>query len=480
MASRESKASSTSRAELFVDRQAELALISRRLDEARAGQGSFIAISGEPGIGKTRLAQAAASVGRKKGFTVFWGQCHDGQYIPPYWPWKQILRDLLNLLPSRSSHQGKAIAGALSEIVSDVSQPPAGQKAETKLMGDAARLAILESVTALLRLASEKRPLLLVLDNLHCADVPSLQLLQIVSQEMSGYRLVIIGSHRESPAEAGSTLRETIGSLAGQSFFEGILLSGWDLASVADCLEACGIANPSSPLVQAVHDRTEGNPLFVREVARLLQHKGLVGVGGSPEAQPWESHIPQKVRLAILGLFERLTTPCREALAAAAIIGREFDLPLLREILPGDGSGVEARLEEALAHGLIEEAAGKAGSYRFTHALVQDVVSEQTPGPRRQALHLKTGEALERRLGTEELATRAGQLARHFDAAGSEHAENAILYYRLAGERAVRLGGYEDAHGQFSRAIELGEGKLLPLDRARLLFQLAQSQHGQG
>ncbi len=480
MASRRSPGSLPTSEELFVDRQAELALISRRLEEARGGQGCFIAISGEPGIGKTRLAHAAAGAARKNGFGVFWGQCHDGQYIPPYWPWKQILRGLLDLLPSRSSHQGKAISTGLSEIVSDVGGSPADAKAGPKLIGDVVRLAILESVTALLRLASEARPLLLVLDNLHCADVPSLQLLQVVSREMSDRRIVIIGSHRESPVELGSALRETLGALAGESFFEGIRLSGWDPASVAECLGVCGFSNPPSQLVNAVHGRTEGNPLFVREVARLLQHEGLRDAGASPDAQPWETHIPPKVRLAILGLFERLTPPCREALAAAAIIGREFDVPLLREVLRGDADAMETLLEEALAHGLIEEMAEETGHYRFTHALVQDVVSQQTPGPRRQALHLKTAEALERRDGQESSRAHAGRLARHFDSSGAEHREKAIFYYRLAGERALRIGGYEDAYGQFSRAAELSRDSIPSLDSARLLFGLAQSEHGLG
>jgi DNA-binding CsgD family transcriptional regulator/tetratricopeptide (TPR) repeat protein len=466
--------------EIFVGRQAELALISRRLEEARAGRGSLVAISGEPGIGKTRLAQAAAAAARERGFGVFWSQCHDGQYIPPYWPWKQLLRGLLKLLPgSKESSRNRGLASALSEIVADWRPGAARSAAMPKPIAEKARVKILESATSLLRIVSEHRPLLLVMDNLHCADVPSLELLEVVAREMSSSRIVIIGSHRESPAEAGGAFQQRIGALAGQSLFEGIPLSGWDLAGVEECLKECGIADPPAHLVQAVHGRTEGNPLFVVEVARLLQHKGLLDDYPRSSVPAWETYIPQKVRLAISGLVQRLSEPCRDALAAASIVGREFESSLLREIIHKEPAATETLLEEALAHALVEEVPEEPGRYRFTHALIQDVLSDQLPGPRRSALHLGTGEALERRYNLD-LEAHAGELARHFDAAGQEAAEKAVVYYKLAGERALRMCGFEDAFEQLSRALKLGEGKSSPPDIARMLFGLAQAQHGLG
>jgi DNA-binding CsgD family transcriptional regulator len=480
VASRGSKAKPAIREEIFVGRQAELALISRRLDEAKAGQGSLIAISGEPGIGKTRLAQAAAAAATARGFAVFWSQCHDGQYIPPYWPWKQLLRDLLKLLPgSKETSRNKGFASALSEIVADWHQGPARPAAMPKPIAEKARVKILESATSLLRIVSENRPVLLVMDNLHCADVPSLELLEVVAREMSGRKIVIIGSHRESPAEAGSAFQQTIGALAGQSLFEGIPLSGWDLAGVAECLRECGIADPPAHLVKAVHGRTEGNPLFVVEVARLLQHKGLLDDSPRSSVQAWETYIPQKVRLAISGLVQRLSAPCRDALTAASIVGREFESSLLREIIHEEHAAIETLLVEALAHALVEDLPEEPGHYRFMHALIQDVLSEQIPGPRRSALHLSTGEALERRYNLD-LEAHAGELARHFDAAGQEAVDKAVIYYKLGGERALRMCGFEDAFEQLSRALKLGEGKSLPTDIARMLFGLAQAQHGLG
>ena len=386
MASRGFKAKPAKRDEIFVGRQAELALISRRLEEAQSGRGSFIAISGEPGIGKTTLAQAAAGAAAARGFEVFWSYCHDGQYVPPYWPWKQLLRELLKHLPgSRESSRNKVLAGALAEIVADWHTGPAQPTAMPKPIAESARLKILESTTSLLRIISDHRPLLLVMDNLHCADVPSLELLEVVAREMNGQKIVIIGSHRESPAEAGGSFQRTIGALAGQSLFESIPLSGWDLAGVEECLRECGISNPPVQLVQAVYGRTEGNPLFVMEVARLLRHKGLLDDETRSSVQAWEIDIPQKVRLAISGLVQRLTAPGRDALAAASLVGREFESALLREIVHEESDALEGLLEEALAHALVEDIPEEPGRYRFTHGLIQEVLSRPAHRPTQRA-----------------------------------------------------------------------------------------------
>ncbi len=477
MASRGKKTKSTGQKDILLGRQAEMDLILHRLEEARAGKGCFLAISGEPGIGKTRLAQAATIAAKKKGFHVSWGQCHDGQYIPPYWPWKQLLRDTLGLLPQRASAQSRGILNALSEIVASAPRDHSRTPEMPKPISQKARLKILESATLLVRMISENDPVLLVLDNLHCADVPSLQLLQVMSSETSGCPVVIIGSYREPSALAGGAFREIIGALAGQSFFESIPLAGWDASGVQECLIQHGIENPPLQLTRAVFERTNGNPLFVLEVVRLLRQRGLLdSLSG---ARPWETLIPQKVRLAILGLFERLTAPCKNALAAAALVGREFESRFLQEVAGEDGSSIEPLFEEALAHGLIQGIDERPGFFRFVHALVQDVIREETPVLRRPLLHVKIAEASERRLG-KDLEAHAGELARHFQAAGGNHAEKAIHYYSIAGENALRMCAYEDAHEQITRALHLAGGDILPSKMARLLFGMGQSLHGLG
>ena len=220
---------------MLVGRQSELTFISRLLDEARSGGGTFLGLSGEPGIGKTRLAEAAAAVAQSKGFMTFWGQCHDGQYIPPYWPWKEPLRGLLKMLPRpRGEIRQNGIPEGLAGILFEAFRNPDSQQAMPMPASDQARLLILESATALIRRISERRPLLLIMDNIHCADVPSLQLLEVVASEMRAQNLMIIGTYREPAADSRAEFRPAIGALASQAFFHGISLSGWDQAAISE------------------------------------------------------------------------------------------------------------------------------------------------------------------------------------------------------------------------------------------------------
>jgi DNA-binding CsgD family transcriptional regulator/tetratricopeptide (TPR) repeat protein len=480
MASRGSRGGAAKQRDLFVGRQSEVALISRLLDGVKAGKGIFIGISGEPGIGKTRLAEAAVVRARAKGFSAFWGQCHDGQYIPPYWPWKEPLRGLLKMLaPARGKAGQDRFAAGLAGIVSEGFEVSPATRTMPKPVSHQARLMILESTVELIRTASKRMPVLLVMDNIHCADVPSLQLLEVAAREMRGSRVAMIGSYREPAADSPAEFRPAIGALASQDFFHGIALSGWDLAAVSEYLAACGIAEVPAELARAVLDRTEGNPLFVGEVARLLEHDGLLEGGSVHDVRAWETHIPQKVRLAILGQVQRLSPACRDAMSFAALAGREFESVILAEAADAGRTAAEKVLEEAITRGLVMEDRERPGLYKFTHALVQDVLIEQLPAPRRSAYHLKIGEALERH-SPSDLETRAGELARHFDKAGPEASARAASYYRIAGERALKMHGFEDALEQLGHALRLEKGKENPLQTARLFFGLAQSLHGMG
>jgi DNA-binding CsgD family transcriptional regulator len=296
---------------------------------------------------------------------------------------------------------------------------------------------------------------------------------------MRGQNVVIIGSYREPAGDSGAAFRPAMGALASQEFFHGIPLSGWNQAAISEYLQTCGIAEPPAVLVRTVLDRTEGNPLFVAEVANLLKHEGLLNIAAIEDAGAWEKHIPQKVRLAILGQVQRLSAPCQEAMFLAALAGREFESAILHQTIQMTEATVEQILEEAIAHGIITGNAEKPGLYKFTHALIQEVVLGQIPAPRTSALHLRIGKVLERHYARD-LEAHAGELARHFDRAGPEEVKHAVHYYRLAGECALRMHGFEDALEQLGRALRLGEGTGSAQDTARLLFGLAQSLHGVG
>jgi DNA-binding CsgD family transcriptional regulator len=465
---------------IFVGRAREISLLTDLMHAAAAGHGQVVGISGEPGIGKTRLAKEAVDVACGLGFRVFWGRFHEGQYVPPYGPWKQIVRELISE-PGRSLTKSRleALAGDLALLAPDLFPAAPRLHKHSRSSPEQIRVRLIEAVTAALRVSCTRVPVMIVLDNLHCADSPSLDLLEEIAVEIPDWRLLVMAAHRPLPVGGSSALAAALGILASHDHFTPMLLAGLEPQSVRGYLHRWMGCAPPEALVQAVHERTEGNPLFMSEVARLLGKQGLLEARADWSGADWRTRVPDKVLLAIGGRIQRLSVSCREILSVASVIGREFDLPLLR-VLPGKAAGsLVADVEEALANWMIEEVAGDEARYRFSHALVHDAVLSRISSARRAGLRLAVGEALERRHG-KNCDLYAGELAPYFDCGIPEATEKACRYRALAGERALALCSFDDARQQLSRALALCEGWATDSERASLCSSLAQAQHGLG
>ena len=181
---------------VFVGRQREMSELKACLEDALSGRGRLVTLVGEPGIGKTRIAQELATYAGLRGAQVLWGRCYEEQGVPPYWPWVQAIRSYVRDVDHEQlrSEMG-AGAADIAEVVSDVKDrlpdlkpPPQSETLEQ------ARFRLFDSITAFLKTASQKRPLVLVLDDLHWADQPSLSLLQFVARELGGGRLLLVGT----------------------------------------------------------------------------------------------------------------------------------------------------------------------------------------------------------------------------------------------------------------------------------------------
>jgi DNA-binding CsgD family transcriptional regulator/tetratricopeptide (TPR) repeat protein len=461
----------------FVGREAELALLSGLLDDARHGKAQFVAISGGPGMGKTTLARAAAGAGVGKGFAVLSVRCHEGEYVAPYWPWIQILQGVLGLAQETNKN---ATYGQYAELLATVLPRARQLYPDTDVSAEGSaesfRLRVHEGAAGLLGTFSAAKPVLIILDNLHCADVPSLRLLEFIVREMADWRLTIIAAHRDAAPGSGH-FWNTLGALANEGLFTSMKLTGWDATSVREFLSTQMTGEPPPELVDAIIKRTEGNPLFVSEVARLIGRQRMLG--GGTERSTWEIHIPEKVRLAILSRIRSLSDSTQRVLALAALAGREFELALLQELQEGAQPLLDGSLQEALKEGMIEEISGRAGSFRFTHVLIQEGAIEALPSAQRAGVHLRIGEALERRYGVS-AGSHAAELALHFEAAGQAATAKAVQNRQRAGEGAFLAQAYEDGYDQFSRALAGGEGLLSLVQKAELLSRLAQCQHELG
>ena len=474
---------------VFVGRQQEMAALKSALDDALSGRGRLVMLAGEPGIGKTRTAQELAALAETEGARVLWGWCYEEEGAPPYWPWVQAIRTYVQgceagQLRSEMGSGAANIADVIPEIhnkITDLKPPPA-------LEPEAARFRLFDSITTFLKNVAQKQPLMLVLDDLHWADKPSLLLLQFLARELdpsqSG-RLLVVGCYRDMELSRQHPLSETLAQLSRSSSggFQRVLLRGLDYEDTAQLIEARAGVEPTEELVEILYSHTEGNPFFMTEVIRLLTESGELRVGhiGTPE----ELRIPEGVREVIGQRLNRLSERCNEALTTASIIGREFDFKLLSslsgESAQDDDWMLEA-MEEALAARIIEEPSGTMGRYQFTHALIQETLTQELSTTRRARLHARIGQALEVMYGAN-AHVHAAELAHHFSEAELVLGPTKLAQYSLlSGEQALASSAYEDALAHFERGLVARDIALSGTERASdqeaadMLFGLARAQ----
>ena len=462
----------------FVGRDRELDELLAALSDARAGHGRLALIGGEPGIGKSRLANELAIRAEELGARVLSGRCWEAGGAPPYWPWVQSLRgymrerepEALRAELGRGAPDLAQMLPELRELVPDLPEPPT-------LAPDGARFRVFDSAVTFLRNAARARPLLLVLDDLHAADVPSLLLLEFVARELEGTRLMILGAYRHTEIGGDHPLALTLGELAREEATRRFTLDGLSEAAVARYIElSTGVVAPAS-LVAALHRGTEGNPLFLVELARLLRDERLLEQD-TLERLP----IPQGVHDAIGRRLRRLSDGCRGVLSVASGLGREFSLAALERVSGASGDALLELVDEALAARVVGEVPGARDRLRFSHALVRDALYEQLGAARRIRLHEQIGDALVA-LYAADPDPHLTEIAHHFcEAAAGGDRDRAIGYARLAGERAGRLLAYEEAARLYRMALaaldakESADGGV----RCELLLALGEAQARSG
>ena len=394
---------------VFVGRQREMGELKACLEEALSGRGRLVTLVGEPGIGKTRTAQELATYSGLRGAQVLWGRCYEEQGVPPYWPWVQAIRSYVRERdPDQLRSEMGAGAADIAEVVSDVRESLPDLQPTPQLEPEQARFRLFDSITSFLKTASQRQPLVLVLDDLHWADQPSLMLLQFVARELGGARLLIIGTYRDIELSRQHPLAEALGELTRERLFQRVLLRGLTQEDVGRFIDMSSGNSAPRGLVEGVHTQTEGNPLFVTEVVRLLVQEGELGAdpstgpGRARETDSWTIRIPEGVREVIGRRLNRLSQRCNEVLTVASIIGREFTLAHLTQVVE---EVTEDRLfevlEEALAARVIEELPQSVGRYQFTHALIQETLAEELSTTRRVRLHARIAEALEELYGAD-------------------------------------------------------------------------------
>ena len=463
----------------LVGRARELAELRTGLDAALSGRGGLFMIAGDPGVGKTALADEIGGEATRAGALVLWGRAWEGGGAPSYWPWVRILRRLAaeRDISAAVGALGPESRSRLTRLMPDLAAPPPGDDATAEAgESEAARFQLFDAVTSLLRTASAQGPLVVILDDLHGADHPSLRLLGFLAVHVRDSPILVVATYREAEARLDAELAATLGDIIRHG--RRVPLRGLRERDVAEMVERIAGRRPPDGVVRAIHQATDGNPFFVDEVVRLLSAEGRLG----SEAQVAGARIPDGVRETIRHRLARLSENARILLTTAAVIGREFRLNALQRVCDLEPADLDAALSEAVGFGVIAERRPAIGAYVFSHGLIREALYDDIGPQRRGILHRAVGAALEA-IYSADPEPHVAELAHHyFVAAAGGDLEKAIDYSVRAGERALSQFAYERAAEHFERALQaygLQEGADAPR-RCDLLLALATAQNRAG
>jgi tetratricopeptide (TPR) repeat protein len=460
----------STQAAVFVGRVRELAVLDAALAAARSGRGRVVLVVGEPGIGKTCVAGEFARRAREAGAEVLAGRCYEGPGAPAFWPWAQVVRGYASgrdaaTLEAEIGPGAADVAGVIPDLhqwMPALGAPPLVSEAQ-------ARFRVFEALTRALVRAAVRRPIVIVLEDLHGADPSSLLLLQFLAREVGGAGVVVVGTLRSVSLVPGQPLADTLGELVREGVSERMELAGLDIGDVAELMTLMAGEVPSPTLAAAVHARTEGNPLYVMEVVRALITGG--GFGSATRGV----QIPPTVRSAIGRHLGTLSAPARWTITLGALFGREFRANLVARAGGLDPATVLEHVDEVLRAHLVVPLSGEPGRYRFAHALFGETLVEALGEWRRVALHRDVARALAADARADALVP---EIAHHWLAAGSTgDPEEAVGWARRAGDRAFAVLAYEEAGAWYEQALTaLGwTGRDDPPLRAELLLGLGEA-----
>src|SRR5665213_1309827 len=448
----------------LIGREAELKELLRKLDDALAGRGSMVMIGGEPGIGKTHLITAVLEEARHRGAYANVGHCYEMEGSPPYVPFVEMLEHTARVAPKEGFRH--ALGDAAPEVAKLMPElrrmfpdiPPAIQ-----LPPEQQRRFLFNAYREFIERAAKVTPIVHVFEDLHWADEPTLLLLQHMAQMLSTTPMLIVGTYRDVELETTRPFANTLEILLRRKLATRISLRRLAVNGVESMLAAMSGQEPPPSLARVVFEETEGNPFFVEEVFRHLSEEGkLFDETGQwrPGLRVDQLQVPEGVRLVLGRRLDRVGGDVRRILTTAAVLGRSFSLRLLEGLENQNPDAVLNAIEEGeRAHLVSAEPAGRDTRYRFVHELVRQTLLEALSLPRRQRLHARVADAIERVYGGNPEA-QASPLAHHlYQAGAAADPEKTTAYLTMAAKQARTGAAHEEALTHLENALSLWEGE---------------------
>jgi tetratricopeptide (TPR) repeat protein len=461
----------------------ELAVLAALVPRAAGERCRIALVGGEAGSGKTRLVREFANTAASDGVRVLYGAC-DAVVRTPYRPFVEILEQLVRGADAATLRADLGTAGGeLTRLLPDLQLRVEGLRTPVSADPDTERLRLHTAVTEWLVSVSRRQPLLLVLEDGHWADTPTLLLLRHLARAEADACMLVLATFRDTEAEVPAELADTLADLRRSDEVVRLRLDGLSEDDVAEFVRrATGDddASVAGELPQSIRDLTDGNAFLLCELWRTLVETGAVAVdaGTVRLLRPLlEIATPQSVREVVSQRVARLEPTTRDLLELAAVAGPEFELEALRRAAPAESARLDA-LEPAVRSGMIEELPGQALAYRFTHELVRRALYDRLSGLRRAELHLRVGTALE--AADPSPRSRAlADLAYHFAAAAAVGGgPRAVEYNLLAAAAASAALDYDEAASRLRTALQLarpGEPR-----RPEVLLDLGAALFGAG
>jgi len=470
----------------MVGRERELASLLSGLDDATSRRGRLFLISGEPGVGKTRLADEVATSADANRMAIMVGHCSEHDEAVAYLPFVEMLENFVDRA-SKCDSLRKALGEQASELARLLPKlknilpelaPP------LDLPPPQARRHLFNCFFDFVARIASEQPTLMILEDLHWADDSTLSLLDHLAQRLSDLSLMVIGTYRDAELDVTRPLAKTLEDFLRGRLATRVGLKGLPRDEVGTMLNNLSGQSPPAAVVGEMFAETEGNPFFVEELFRHLEEENrLYDSSGQfhSELKIGELDAPPSVRLVVARRLARLSDLTQEMLATAAVIGRFFSFEILQASMEADANSILECVEEAEKAGLVFSIAENSKArFEFSHELTRQAVLAGLSAARRQRLHLEVAEAIERTYSTtaeskygRSLDDHVAELAHHY--AHSANIWKAVKYLHLAGERAVACCAMVEAERHYMTALKLLDE--LPetpeRDRRELALQLA-------